>query len=167
MPFSFFHDLFPAMAEAETRSISVFGDDSETGLPDGHYAFYEMFCDEPGCDCRRVIFYVVSSFRQDPVAVVAWGWEKPEFYARWLHNPDPETVAELIGPILNYFSPQTDLSEPILDLVRDVLLQDSAYVERVKRHYRLFRRKIDANANAGVRKASRKPKKKKKKRKNK
>ena len=60
MPFQLFHDLFPAIAEAETRSITVFEDQSTTGLPKGHYAFCEMFCNERDCDCRRVFFYVVS-----------------------------------------------------------------------------------------------------------
>ena len=162
MPYQLFHDLFPVTAKAETRSITVLGDESGTGLPPGHYGFCEMFCNEPGCDCRRVLFYVVSSFREDPVAVVAWGWETPEFYVEWLHDDDPEIIAELIGPTLNLGSPETELSEAILELVRDVLLQDNSYVERVKQHYQQFRKRIDAET--GRTKAKRKPRKKRRKR---
>ena len=41
MPYQLFHDLFPEMAGAETRSITVSGDQAETGLPPGDYAFCE------------------------------------------------------------------------------------------------------------------------------
>ncbi|MFH1008279.1 MAG: hypothetical protein V1800_12390 [Candidatus Latescibacterota bacterium] len=148
MPYQLFHDLLPTIAEAETRTITVFGDQPETGLPPGQYVFYEMFCNERGCDCRRVFFHVVSSFRDGPEAVVAWGWETPEFYAKWLHDDDPNTIAELIGPSLNFGSPETELADGILDLFRNVLLQDETYVDRVKRHYRQFRNKVDGWAKA-------------------
>ncbi len=164
MPYQLFHDLFPTTAEAETRTILLLDDDTDanTGLPAGHYQFCEMFCNEVGCDCRRVFFYVVSSIREGPVAVVAWGWETPRFYAEWLGDDDPQMIAELIGPTLNLGSPQTQLSEPILDLVREVLLRDDCYVERVKRHYQQFREKIDSEVAAT--KTRRKRKKKNKKR---
>ena len=143
MPYQLFHDLYPEIAETETRVITVFGENSETGLPAGEYAFCEMFCNEKGCDCRRVFFHVMKRFRKSPEAVVTWGWETPEFYAKWLHDDDPDMIANLIGPDLNLGSPITKLSDGILDLFRDVLLQDEAYVERLKRHYSLFRAKID------------------------
>jgi len=143
MPYQLFYDLFPDMAGKETRTITVFGDRSKTGLPPGEYAFCEMFCDEPGCDCRRVFFYVLASFRRGPEAIIAWGWESQEFYANWFPHADPEAIAGLMGPCLNIGSPQSELARPILDLVRSVLLKDKAYVERIKRHYQLFRAKID------------------------
>ena len=170
MPYQLFHDLFPEMAEDETRSITVFGESSETGLPPGQYMFCEMFCNDRGCDCRRVFFYVVASFRKDPVAVIAWGWEKPEFYAKWLHDDDPLMLQELTGPCLNLGSPQSEFAEDLLDLVREILLRDEAYIERVKRHYRLFRSRIGEKTPATPRKKTpprnlKKKKKEKKKRK--
>ena len=163
MPYQLFHDLFPAIAEAETRTIRVF-DEPGTGLPPGSYAFCEMFCNDQGCDCRRVFFYVVSSFREGPEAVIAWGWEPPEFYAKWLHDDDADMIAEIIGPSLNLGSPETELADGILDLVRNVLLQDDLYVERVKRHYRQFRNKIDGRSRATQAKSKSRKKKKKRKR---
>jgi hypothetical protein len=152
MPYQLFHDLFREMAEAETRTITVFGERSDTGLPPGQYAFCEMFCNERGCDCRRVFFYVVASFREGPEAVIGWGWDSPEFYANWLHDDDPMMIAELIGPSLNLGSPQTELADGLLHLLRDVVLQDEAYVERIKRHYRHFRARIDGKSAASTRK---------------
>ncbi len=142
MPFQMFHDLFPALAERETRCITVISR-SKLELPPGDYFFQEMFCNDQGCDCRRVFFFVVSSVKKDVEAVVAWGWEKPEFYAKWLGHDDPHDVAELKGPILNLGSPQTALAPAILDLARNLLLRDPDHVARIKRHYRLFRDKVD------------------------
>jgi hypothetical protein len=142
MPYRLFHDLFPVVAERETRTLTILPG-SNAGLPAGHYAFLEMFCDEPGCDCRRVFFSVLSSVRQEIAAVVAWGWEDLAFYAAWMKDDDPEIVANLKGPTLNLGSPTTPLAPALLELTRAVLLQDRHYVERVKRHYQLFRQQVE------------------------
>jgi hypothetical protein len=142
MPYRLFHDLCPVVAEHETRTLTILPG-SHTGLPAGHYAFLEMFCDEPDCDCRRVFFSVLSSVREEIEAVVAWGWEDPAFYAAWMKDDDPEMVASLKGPTLNLGSPATRLAPALLELTRAVLLQDRHYVERVKRHYQLFREQIE------------------------
>jgi hypothetical protein len=63
---------FPDIAHQQTRELLVCAK-SELPLPAGRYAFHEMLCDEAGCDCRRVFFYVVSNFRPGPQAVIAWG----------------------------------------------------------------------------------------------
>jgi hypothetical protein len=145
MPFRLFHDELPAIAERETRTLTLL-QLSESGLPAGTYSFLEMFCDEPGCDCRRVFFMVMTSFRKGTQAVVAWGWEDVEFYSKWLKYGDRRDAEELQGPVLNSGSPETDLSEAILDLTREVLLEDPGYIERIQRHYRMFRKKVEARA---------------------
>jgi hypothetical protein len=114
------------------------------GLPAGGYAFLEMFCEDPGCDCRRVFFMVMVSFRTEEQAVVAWGWEDVEFYRKWMRYGDLSEAQLLQGPTLNIGSRETELSEGILDLTRNVLLKDPDYIERVKRHYRMFRERVDA-----------------------
>jgi len=147
-----FYDLFPALAERETRCITVM-DPMAAELPPGNYYFHEMFCNEQGCDCRRVFWYVVSSVRKDVETVIAWGWEKPDFYAKWLSNAAPNDVAELKGPILNMGSPHTAHAPAILEMAREVLLRDPDYVARIKRHYGLFRDKVDEKGE-GKRKRS-------------
>lgn len=143
MPFALFHSRFPEVAERETRTITVLPN-SDLALPAGDYGFLEMFCDEPDCDCRRVFFYVVSSVRKDVEAVVTWGWETRSFYARWMKDDDPEVLFTLKGPALNPGSPQTNLAPALLSLVQTVLLRDPEYVQRVKKHYRLFRNHVDS-----------------------
>ncbi len=59
MPMIPFMEKFPELAAAETRSARVAGHES---LPDGDYGFFELYCNEPGCDCRRVI---VTVLRED------------------------------------------------------------------------------------------------------
>ena len=50
------------------------------------------------------------------------------------------------GPNLNRDSPVSPLSPILLALVKAILLQDKAYVARVKRHYRMFKNAVDAEA---------------------
>lgn len=146
MPFVMLREHFPEIAEQETRSFTTFEDSS---LPPGSYSLIESYCDEPDCDCRRVFFSVFSSHSLQIEAVIAYGWESDKFYARWLRDGDPETIRDLQGPILNPMSPQSPHAPAILDLVRDVVLRDSVYVERVKKHYRMFRGKIDEKSKQG------------------
>ena len=148
MAFVFFHDHFPEIAKRETRSLAV---SEGLGLPAASYGFLEMFCDEPGCDCRRVIFYVIAPGRKDVQSVIGWGWEKTEFYAKWFRHGDPRAAAEMKGPVLNQLSPQSSLAPAILELVKDTLLKDHAYVERVKRHYAMFRERVDGKSDGAER----------------
>ena len=76
-------------------------------------------------------------------AVLAYGWEPPTFYATWLRDDDPHTIAELKGPSLDLGSPQSRLAPSILEIFNTVLLSDIEYMDRVIRHYKLFRDHID------------------------
>ena len=155
MPYTLFHSRFPDVAEHETRSVTVLKP-SKFNLPPARYDFFEMFCDEPGCDCRRVFFSVVSSLRKEVEAVIAWGWEEREFYVKWMGDDDPLIIDDLKGPVLNLASTQSNLAPALLDLFRKYLLQDTAYIKRIKRHYDMFRRDIDNKAKRGVRGKKRK-----------
>ena len=106
MPYSLLYTELPALAEKETRTV-ILQFDIKDSLPADAYTFCEMFCDEPGCDCRRVFFTVISEKRQAVVAVIAYGWETPEFYAKWMGSDDPRDIAEMIGPVLNLASQQS------------------------------------------------------------
>ena len=141
MPYAGFHNFFPEIARRETRSVAI--TDPSLPLPPGEYGLIEMYCDEPGCDCRRVFLCVTASFRKGPEAVVAYGWEDEAFYARWMKDDDPLVLKTLKGPTLNLGSPASELALAILDLIEDVVLKDEAYIERLKRHYRMFRDVVD------------------------
>jgi hypothetical protein len=80
MPYVAFQELCPEVAQRETRGITL--PNGGWGLPPGYYEFEEMYCDEPGCDCRRVLFTVLSS-RNRIEATIGWGWEGVDYYAEW------------------------------------------------------------------------------------
>jgi hypothetical protein len=143
MAFRLFHEFFPELAEKETRTITVLSR-AYLGVPAGEYGLLEMFCDEPGCDCRRVLFSVISPASERVHAVVAWGWEDVGFYARWIKQGSREDAKYLKGPILNMGSPAADYAPTILAFVREMLDHDPMFVERIKRHYALFRGIVEA-----------------------
>ena len=87
MPYTMFYDRFPDIAEKETRNLIVF---NEPDLPPDTYALTELYCDEPGCDCRRVMFNILSEKRKEFVAVIAYGWETEDYYRKWAGENDPE-----------------------------------------------------------------------------
>jgi len=159
MAFRPLSEELPDLAEQETRTLFVLAGGPEDVLPEAGYTFVELYCDEPGCDCRRVFFYVESTLRPGPEAVIAWGWESPAFYARWLGDDDPEALAEMTGPTLNLGSWQSEWADLLVELVKNVLITDLAYAERIQEHYRLFReciaRSHPARNEAGRRGSSR------------
>jgi hypothetical protein len=129
-----FYSRFPDLAVKETRSIKVRGDDD---LPDGEYGFIEFYCDEPACDCRRVLVSVVSPDPGwTPWATISFGWESLEFYQDRLGYDEAAAVAK--GPALDLLNPQTKYAPALVRLFR-LVLTDDAYVERLKRHYQLFK----------------------------
>lgn len=73
-----------------------------------------------------------------------------------MHDNDPEVVADLKGPVLNLGSPASALAPALLELMQNVLWQDVHYIERVKRHYQMFRQRIDGARLGGVTAAQRK-----------
>jgi len=144
MPYTSFFSKFPDIAERETRTVTL--TKARHSLPANVYAFVELYCDERGCDCRRVFFNVVSRSSNEALAVIAYGWESRDYYIKWMGDDDNLTIDSMMGPTLNMASQQTALAMPLLSLFREVLLPDSRYMERIKRHYDMFREKVEHNA---------------------
>jgi hypothetical protein len=144
MPFVLFHEFFPEVAEAETRSVTRWGDPE---LPDASYGFVELFCDEEGCDCRRAFIWVVSEQVRtksgSPLATISYGWEDERFYEEWASFPlTAEDLDELKGPALVRLTPQSEHAPKLLELF-EMLLEDEEYAQRIERHYQMFRSAID------------------------
>jgi hypothetical protein len=142
MPMTLFMERFPELGARETRSATV---TQRPDLPDGEYGFLESYCDEPGCDCRRVIIIVLrpETGRSKIWATIGYGWESADFYRKWsLAGSDP---IEMKGPGLDPLNAQTEYSPALLDLFR-FLLESTEYVERIKRHYRMFRDSVEKGA---------------------
>jgi len=150
------YELLPTLAMKETRTISVMGDNDF--LPKGDYSLVEMYCSGRNCDCRRVMFSVMTAASKDALAVISYGWEDRDFYARWfkryinggkdinyesLDLGDKRCIDEMMGPSLNALSRQSRYANVILEFVAENVLTNEMYVERLKRHYRLFKRKLE------------------------
>jgi hypothetical protein len=146
-------ELLPEVAEKETRSLTLLVD-NPFGLPPDEYGLVELYCGDKNCDCQRVFFNVVSKNRKTTVATVSFGWESKDFYALWmsrgkiktydeLDKDDQLAVNDLYGFRLNQLSEQSELAPKILKMVEDLLKADEDYYERILRHYKIFRAKID------------------------
>ena len=141
MPYTSFHAYFREIAEQETRTMTILREEDD--IPKGSYGLLEMYCDDENCDCRRVFFEVHDWEHGKSLAYIAYGWESAEFYRKWLRGDDPETIRELKGPALNIGSPQSKFAPAFLDLIRDAILNDPLYIARLKRHYQMFKEKVD------------------------
>ena len=144
---------FPEVGAQETRFVTV---PQGQDLPEGQYGFVELYCDEPGCDCRRVMIVVLrpETAWNKVWATISYGWESPGFYRRWTGGDgDP---AQFEGPYLDPLNPQTEHSPALLNLFR-FLLQSPEYVARLQRHYQMFRESVDREANRGNGERTRRP----------
>lgn len=159
MPYVSFHHYFPEIAEKETRTMTTIKRDGD--VPKGSYGLLEMYCNDPGCDCRRVFLEVYDWERGQSMAYIAYGWGSTDFYRKWLGQNDLVTIQELQGPILNLASPQTRFAPAFLELVRDIILRDPDYIDRIKRHYQMFKEKVDPQRYRKSRKVTAKSKSRK------
>ena len=140
MPMVPFYEVFPDLAFKETRCALI---QSWKGLPDGEYAFIEYYCDELGCDCRRVFIIVISrDTAGETLATINYGWESAEFYVEWMG--DDTDIESLKGPAL---APppaqQTKLAPYLLELYKEAALEDPRYINRLRKHYKMFKRAIE------------------------
>lgn len=121
-----FPDLFPEIGIDETRTLTVIQGDGE--LPPDGYGFLELYCVDPRCDCRRVLFNVFAQDRRAHVATISHAFEVPASDAL-----EPQQT------FLDPLNPQSRWSEPLLRLCQGTLLYDPAYRARLERHYRMVK----------------------------
>jgi hypothetical protein len=143
MPTTPFFQRFPELGARETWSVTVTG---RNDLPDGDYGFIELYCNEPQCDCRRVMVVVL---RPDTGwnqfwATINYGWESREFYQKWAGAPG-EDRGPWQGPFLDPLAAQTRYAPVLLELFK-FLLQSPDYVQRLKSHYQLFRTAVEKDS---------------------
>ncbi|WP_143709137.1 hypothetical protein [[Flexibacter] sp. ATCC 35208] len=135
-----FGNLFPEMAQKETRVITVV-DQKITGLPRGTYALLELYCTDLDCDCRNVYINVINQAFDAPLATISYGWEELAFYKEWMGGDD-EMLAEFKGPALTTFATQSQFAQRWLEILTDILNTDVAYVNRLQQHYQLVKTSI-------------------------
>ena len=122
MPLAPLIDFCPETAERETRSISILQPSGNPrDLPPGTYDFLEFYCNEPDCDCRRVLLVVVSE-KGKPLASISYGFDED----------DP-----MKGPFLDPLGYRSPYANAALEAAEQYLFSDPNYVARLERHYAL------------------------------
>jgi len=120
-------------ATARVRTLTIA---HHLELPDGAYAMLDTYCTDPGCDCRKTMILVHLDHRH--VSTINFGWESPEFYARWYGAPlDDRTLAEMKGPCIDLNSP--NLVPPGAMLAFFSALLVAPYLEHLRSQYTRFR----------------------------
>jgi hypothetical protein len=111
---------FPNMARANCRTVIVWGRDD---LPDDEFALLESYCDDPSCDCRRVMLNVASREQNKILASVSFAFDPAD---------------EMRGPFLDPLNHQSEHAPALLKLVEHAL-EDTRYVARLERHYNMVK----------------------------
>ena len=134
-----FAPLFPDIAERETRVITVFDplpSEHPLFVPADEYGFDEWYCDERGCDCRRVMINVLGRHAKAHLATINHAFEPPT---------DDDVVPE--QTFLDPLNRQSKWSPALLRMFEQMLLSDEAYRQRLLRHYRMFKNVVDDPAH--------------------
>ena len=132
MMMEMFLNKFPDIAEKETRCIII---PKGNPLSAGSYYMAESYCNDKKCDCRRVFINVI--YDNDILATIGFGWEDIKFYEKWGH--DKSLAKDMKGPILELLGVSTKYSEKILALFKEFMMRDTVFIERLKRHYKMFK----------------------------
>lgn len=136
MDFIPFYSRYKELAIKETRTITTMI--TQLGLPPGEYGLLENYCTDKTCDCRKVMINVVEAKSpQQFLATIGYGWESAEFYTRWIGG-DEKLGNIMAGAYLEPGGIQTKYAPQLFNMFKEVALTDD-YVERLKRHYAMFK----------------------------
>jgi len=139
LPMVSLFEKLPEIAKVETRAITI---PKNNRIPEGKYGFLESYCDEENCDCRRVFINVYSEKSLEILATISYGWESKTFYKNWYKGIEGSILEEMVTPFLAVFCRQSKYAKDFLKIF-EVILEDKKYVDRLKRHYFLFKEIVD------------------------
>jgi hypothetical protein len=124
-----FESVFPKLAQDECRVIRAI---HHHALKPGTYQFREFYCEEPACDCRRVILRVLWAEGGRTVATINYAFDPPK---------PPFEDEELI--FLDPINPQSEMSEGLLDMFKKMIATDQPYHNRLVSHYEMWKQVVD------------------------
>jgi len=129
-----FVNRFPKLGKKETRVVTILQKGTYGSLPPDEYALVELYCDDKGCDCRRVVISVHAHKAKRALATINMGFD-----------PDREEA----GPFLDPLNTQSKYSADLMQMFLDVINTDPDYLARLQRHYVMFKVKVDGKPYAG------------------
>lgn len=127
-----FHEFFPDIAEQENRAFWANGRDMQTRQP---YQIIEHYCADPKCDCNRVVLAIADREKMEQGTILSVG------FAFDRNDPEP-------GPYIDPLNPLTLEGNSLYPLIESLLQTDFAYIERLKRHYEMVKKKTKAEAKS-------------------
>jgi hypothetical protein len=133
MALSGFYQAFPKLAASELRTITV-TPSSGLAVPADRYAFLELYCDERGCDCRRVTVAVSAERKGEAVAYISLGFDSGD---------------DMAGPFLDLMNPQASYAPELLRIFTDMINSDLGYLARLQRHYVLYKERCEGRPYTG------------------
>ena len=142
-----FQDKFPILAKDEQRIVTALYR-NKYNVPQGDYTMLEMYCTY--CDCRRVHFHIDSSLHKKTVAIIEFGWESLDYYAKFvtdgrvndffkLTREEQVSAVSMKTARLSKKYKQSDIAKYVLKMIAEEALKDKKYIKRLKKHYKLIR----------------------------
>lgn len=122
-----FHLIEPEIATKTVQSIRV---NPGSSIPPGEYAFLELYCPKPDCDCRRVSLMVVNDNSEGSCATVSHAFVGGDL------GPNDEVT------FLDPSHPAAPFAGELLEIAREMLSEGTAYEQRLQQHYAMVKRAV-------------------------
>jgi hypothetical protein len=103
------------------------------GIPKGKYRFFDLYCNEKGCDCRRVMLMVAND-KDKQVACISMGFD---------------LNAEMAGPYLDILNKQSEYAEELMEAFVSLINDDADTIETYQQHYCEVRTKVEGKKYKG------------------
>ena len=121
-----FDHVFWELARAESRAITAF---DPAGTP-STFLFRELYCIDPGCDCRRVVLHVHWVEGRCVAASINYAFEPSR------RRDEPQIS-------LDPLNPQSERSMALLALFTELIATDGELRDRLHQHYAMWKRVVD------------------------
>lgn len=130
-----FDYVFLDVARNESRAITTQDADGTAAT----FLFREFYCTEPRCNCRRVVLLVEWIEGRRVAASINYAF-------------DPSKRRDEPQLFLDPLNSQSEHSEKLFRIFRQIVATDHDYVARLHRHYTMWRRVVDDPAHPDHRK---------------
>ena len=129
---------FPRIFDRDAKIFAV--SDPTGGLPIGEYVFLDHYCNNPFCDCRRVMFRVVEYKSYETLAYIHYGWESEEFYRKL--SGSRHVAHRGRTAVLDPDREQSELAPALLKHFQKFIRRNEAFVGQLREHYEMFKRAV-------------------------
>lgn len=130
----FFNEVFPDFAELETKIFYL--SENRDVLIEWRYIILESYCSNTKCDCLDVFLVVISP--DDKVSGFDYSLDTNK-----LCISDRLWVSVFRGSNSIWADKNSIYTDDIFDILKEKILTDKFYIERLKVHYKMMKYKKD------------------------